>query len=397
MAITVFSFKSSQIFHLIAGPLGRPPSLRLPRHLINANLASAAPVPPICPPSVAATMLRLLLLSAIVLFVTIPLAAPHEGHDDVAAAGSCEVSPDVRIVADYRPGIISVDGHADDWAGVEGSEFSLLPALDPDADKEYTGGKISIKAVHDGNHVFFILQIDGEYAYSQGENQKCPSVALMFQVGENASYHNMGGCKNFRGSCNNMTCRGHEVDIMHLSIGNAIPGRLYGANLVDNSEGTGGDRFGHLVDVYAWNPHCLYLDGKGPSALVEDDSPYSKGGEKGTYYFEFSRPLRTMDRSQQDVQFVIGQTSRVAAAFWYPTGGKPWSKSQHYSASCDWLPLDITAPSSSSSYMTSSNSSWDAATAFSLLLSVLAFCLSVFLGYWVSRSKAVPFTPIDGL
>ncbi|PKU87209.1 uncharacterized protein LOC110097051 [Dendrobium catenatum] len=364
-------------------------------------------------------MLRLFLLSAIVLFVTIPLAAPHEGHDDVAA-GSCEVSPDVRIVADYRPGIITVDGHADDWAGVEGSEFSLLPALDPDADKEYTGGKISIKAVHDGNHVFFILQIDGEYAYSQGENQKCPSVALMFQVGENASYHNMGGCKNLRGSCNNMTCRGHEVDIMHFSIGNAIPGRLYGANLVDNSEGTGGDRFGHLVDVYAWNPHCLYLDGKGPSgnssyaqndwqgawwhsmitthsALVEDDSPYSKGGEKGTYYFEFSRSLRTMDRSQQDVQFVIGQTSRVAAAFWYPTGGKPWSKSQHYSASCDWLPLDITAPSSSSSYMTSSNSSWDAATAFSLLLSVLAFCLSVFLGYWVSRSKAVPFTPIDGL
>ncbi|KAL0927600.1 hypothetical protein M5K25_001788 [Dendrobium thyrsiflorum] len=97
------------------------------------------------------------------------------------------------------------------------------------------------------------------------ENQKCPSVALMFQVGENASYHNMGGCKNLRGSCNNMTCRGHEVDIMHFSIGNAIPGRLYGANLVDNSEGTGGDRFGHLVDVYAWNPHCLYLDGKGPS------------------------------------------------------------------------------------------------------------------------------------
>ncbi|KAL0927598.1 hypothetical protein M5K25_001784 [Dendrobium thyrsiflorum] len=103
-------------------------------------------------------------------------------------------------------------------------------------------------------------------------------------------------------------------------------------------------------------------------------------------------------RFEKDVQFVIGHTSRVAAAFWYPTGGKPWSKSQHYSASCDWLPLDITVPSSSSSsYMTSSNSSWDAATAFSLLLSVLAFCLSVFLGYWVSRSKAVPFTPIDGL
>lgn len=24
-------------------------------------------------------------------------------------------------------------------------------------------------------------------------------------------------------------------------------------------------RFGHLVDLYAWNPHCRYLDGTGPS------------------------------------------------------------------------------------------------------------------------------------
>ncbi|XP_020593358.1 uncharacterized protein LOC110033648 [Phalaenopsis equestris] len=363
-------------------------------------------------------MIRLFLLSTIVLLVTIPLASPHEDHGG-EETGNCEASPDVRIVADYRPGIITVDGHADDWAGVEGFEFSLYPALDPDADKAYAGGKISIKAVHDGNRVFFLLQVDGEYAYSQGANTKCPSVALMFQVGENASYHNMGGCKNLPGSCNHTTCHGHEVDIMHFSIGNAIPGRLYGANLVDNSEGTGGDRFGHLIDVYAWNPHCIYLDGKGPagnssysqndwqgawwhsmitihSGLVEDDSPYSKDGVKGTYYFEFTRPLRTMDRSQQDVQFIIGETSRVAGAFWYPTGGKPWIKNQHYSASCDWLPLDITAPSSSS-YMTSSKSSWDAATAFSLLLSVMAFCLSVFVGYWVSRSKAVPFTPIDRL
>ena len=24
-------------------------------------------------------------------------------------------------------------------------------------------------------------------------------------------------------------------------------------------------RFGHLVDLYAWNPHCRHLDGLGPS------------------------------------------------------------------------------------------------------------------------------------
>ena len=25
------------------------------------------------------------------------------------------------------------------------------------------------------------------------------------------------------------------------------------------------NRFGHLVDLYGWNPHCRYLDGTGPS------------------------------------------------------------------------------------------------------------------------------------
>ena len=52
----------------------------------------------------------------------------------------------------------------------------------------------------------------------------------------------MGGCKEGVSSCTNKTCKGHEVDIMHFSIGSAIPGRLYGGNPVDNREGNGGDR-----------------------------------------------------------------------------------------------------------------------------------------------------------
>lgn len=36
-----------------------------------------------------------------------------------------------------------------------------------------------------------------------------------------------------------------------------------------------------------------------PPGFVDEDSPYASGGQKGTYYFEFSRPLRTMDHIQQ--------------------------------------------------------------------------------------------------
>ncbi|XP_009411626.2 uncharacterized protein LOC103993326 [Musa acuminata AAA Group] len=366
-------------------------------------------------------MLRSLLalvLSAILLSSKIRFGSAHEHHGEVAE-GSCESSPDVRVAAEFRPGVITVDGHADDWTDIEASEFALLPALDFDEDKAYGGGRMSVRAVHDGINVFFMLQVDGEYAYLKGENNRCPSVALMFQVGENATYQNMGGCSDLPGTCTANSCRGHEVDIMHFSIGNAIPGRLYGGNLMDNINGTGKDSFGHLVDTYAWNPHCRYLDGIGPKAntsnarndwqgawwhssitfhsgMVEEDSPYGKDGEKGTYFFEFSRPLRTMDRFQQDVQFTIGQASKVAMAFWYPTSGNPWSKSDHYSASCNWLPLDI-ALASPVSVTRASSGSWDAATAFAMLLSVISLCVAIFIGYRVSSTKDVPFTPIDRL
>ncbi|KAL7235353.1 hypothetical protein ACSBR1_018785 [Camellia fascicularis] len=263
-------------------------------------------------------MLRLLLLLVLFLVSGSTLVDSHKESGD----WSCESDPEARVAAEFSPGLVTLDGHADDWKNVDGFEFSLLPALDPHPDHEYKGGKMIVKALHDGKDVYFMLQVDGDYVYSKGDGTKCPSVALMFQVGESATYHDMGGCKESPTTCNSVSCHGYEVDIMHFSIGNAVPGRLYGGNPIDNKDGTGGDRFGHLVDVYAWNPHCRNLDGISPSGndssaqndwkgawwhdsftthsgFVEEDSPYASAGQKGTYYFEFSRPLRTMDRLQQ--------------------------------------------------------------------------------------------------
>ncbi|XAR58366.1 hypothetical protein NMG60_11013745 [Bertholletia excelsa] len=332
---------------------------------------------------------------------------------------NCDLQSEIRLQAPFMPGIITLDGRVEDWENVDGFEFSLLPALNPDSDEVYKGETMTVKAVHDGNEVFFMLQIGGNYAYSKGENNKCPSVALMFQIGENASYYRMGGCSEEPEKCSNKTCRSHEVDIMHFSIGNAIPGRLYGGNLIDNSAGNGGDRFGHLVDAYAWNPHCRYLDGLGPSGnnsraqndwkgvwwhsslaihsgFVEEDNPYSLQGHKGTYYFEFSRPLRTMDCLQQDVQFTIGKRSNASVSFWYPEDGKPWHGSGHYIIGCDWVPMDFLS-GSPNPLDDQQNSPWSAATAFSLLFSVVAFCLSVFVGHRASQSRDVQFTPVNNL
>lgn len=164
-----------------------------------------------------------------------------------AAHWSCNSNTDIHVQAHFNPGRITLDGQVDDWKDIDGSAFSVLPALDPDADKAYNGGKMTVKASHDGKEVFFMLQVDGDYTYSEGYSNKTASVAFMFQIGENASYHRMGGCEEGPDTCTNKSCKGHEVDLMHFSIGKAIPGRLYGGNPVDNSEGNGGDRTGLVI------------------------------------------------------------------------------------------------------------------------------------------------------
>ncbi|KDP28276.1 hypothetical protein JCGZ_14047 [Jatropha curcas] len=357
-------------------------------------------------------MVRALLVLLVLGSVLIGWASSHQESGD----WSCESDEEIRVQADFRPGIITLDGRADDWKDIDGFEFALLPALDPDDDKEYKNGKMTVKALHDGRDVFFLLQVDGEYAYTKGNNKKCPSVALMFPIGDHATYHNMGGCKEEPSSCTSKTCKGHEVDIMHFSIGNAIPGRLYGGNPIDNRDGNGGDRFGHLVDLYAWNPHCRYVDGLGPSGndssaqndwkgawwhttfsdktgFVEEESPYASDGQKGTYFFEFSRTLRTMDRLQQDAQFTISGSSKIAVAFWYPVDGNPWYASGHYSVNCEWVPLDF-SPGGSTLTASSPGSSGETISVFALLIAVVSICFSIFLGYKVARPNTVNFTPM---
>ncbi|XP_039036748.1 uncharacterized protein LOC120173740 [Hibiscus syriacus] len=241
----------------------------------------------------------------------------------------------------------------------------------------------------------------------------------MFRIGDGATYHNMGGFKEQSGSCTKKTCKGHEVDIMHFSIGSAVPGRLYGGNLIGNTNGTGGDSFGHLVDVYAWNPHCRYLDGMGPagndssaqnnwkgawwhssfidnSGFVEEDNPYSTGGQTGTYYFGFTRPLRTMDRLQQDIQFTIDGLSKMSVAFWYPVDGNSWVGSGHYTINCDWVPLYI---ASGGSMLTESapSSTSDATSSFAFLFSIASLCIALFVAYQVRRPSSISFTQIENL
>ena len=67
-------------------------------------------------------------------------------HEESGPWG-CDPDPEKRVGAEFRPGLITLDGHADDWEDIDGFEFSLLPALDPDQENEFKGGKMTVKVL----------------------------------------------------------------------------------------------------------------------------------------------------------------------------------------------------------------------------------------------------------
>jgi hypothetical protein len=345
---------------------------------------------------------------------------PHvRSHGDTGSTGEpCLRNVGVKLQAAFVPGIITVDGLPGDWSSMPGNSFQLNPALTDDGANAYPGGSMEIKVAHDGHDIFFLVQVPGAYMFNAND-ENMAAMALLFPIGDDATYHNMGGCPEPTGVCNSTNCFGHEVDLMQFELSLAIPGRLYGGNLADSINGTGQDSFGKLDDGYAFNPHCRSYDGATPSGavtggglnnwrgswthsttdttygLVAADSPYGALDGPGTYTFEYARPLRTNDVLQQDAQFTIGSTHGMAAAFWFPTGpSSGWQPYQHYSASCDWLQLEIISGASSS---LSTSRSVSVLSTVSLLISLVSLAVAVAAGWWIRQStgRRVSFNPIS--
>jgi hypothetical protein len=60
----------------------------------------------------------------------------------------------------------------------------------------------------------------------------------------------------------------------------------------------------------------IALAAPGQSTFTWGNSPFGVNGSAGDYIYEFSRPLITTDRLQQDVQLTIGEVHRFGAALW---------------------------------------------------------------------------------
>ncbi|KAI4301524.1 hypothetical protein L6164_034794 [Bauhinia variegata] len=93
-------------------------------------------------------MLRILL----VLFLLVSASIGGVNSHQESGEWRCDSNSEIGVLAEFKPGLITLDGHADDWKDIDGFEFPLLPALDPDAENEYEAGKMTVK-------VFFLFHI----------------------------------------------------------------------------------------------------------------------------------------------------------------------------------------------------------------------------------------------
>ena len=97
----------------------------------------------------------------------------------------------------------------------------------------------------------------------------------------------------------------------------------------------GNDAACNFDDEWATDPET-HDDDVGPGAensllgVFSHSNPVEDGD--GTWYFEMRRPLQTGD--PMDAQFVVGETTRLALAYWDPDAGQNgWGRRNHVQSS----------------------------------------------------------------
>jgi DMSO reductase family type II enzyme heme b subunit len=234
------------------------------------------------------------------------------------------VSADVALTSQEHTGI-TIDGLTGDWAGVPGTTITLVRPYAPD--QRLVDG-MEIHTAYDDSNIYFLITISDDFDYNVTDHHNSAAIAVLFAIDETATPE-MGGGEG-------------SVDIWHweLDLG---PGVLSGYNLL-----SGNDPAGNLDDEYALSVFDRHDDATANEVYgAWSHTDMSEVGAEGQWIFELKRSLKTSDELNQDVQFDIGETFKVAVAYWdADEKGEPgvkygWSAAGHYSTCTDPDTLDF--------------------------------------------------------
>jgi hypothetical protein len=254
----------------------------------------------------------------------------------------------------------TIDSDLSEWADVEGISTPIVAITG----QEYEANAV-YKCMYDDTHIFFALDIPGDYRFNATDNTQCAAIATMLKIGSSATFLNMGGCPDAISGCDDGvpdTCMDYRVDIgAHWQLGGTEQGVTYPISVVADAAvdtRSGNDPLAsNKDDEYAVSSFCRFDDddanaGNEWAGAWAHTNPTI--GESGNYIFELSRLLKT-DSTLTDGQLEAGGSYSFGVAFWDPFETEAgWLDAGHYVTGCanKWIDLElgpVTAPTSSPS------------------------------------------------
>jgi hypothetical protein len=252
----------------------------------------------------------------------------------------------------------TIDSDLSEWADVTGISSPIIMITG----EVYPHGNAEYKCMYDDTHIFFALDIPGDYRLNATDAHQSAAIATMLKIGSSASYADMGGCPDAIDGCADGvpdSCLDYRVDIgAHWELNGAEQAFKHPINVVADGDTvtvrTGNDPLSsNKDDEYAVSSMCRFDDddanaGNEWAGAWTHTNPII--GESGNYIFELSRLLKT-DSSLTDGQLEAGGMYEFGVAFWDPyeleTG---WTDSGHYITGCanKWIDLELATNSSTS-------------------------------------------------
>jgi len=225
---------------------------------------------------------------------------------------------------------IVVDGDASDWSSIVGLDLTLEPI----PGEEWDTKPATLKIAYDADNVYVLFEVDDDFDWTAEDAHLSPGVGVQWAI-DSAAASAMGAEEPDR-----ETSLG-TVDIWHWEIECGL-GEESGGAISGPGDGNdpGNDDACNLDDEWSTTPENREDDngsGAENSLLGAFSHSDPTAGSDGTYVFEMSRPLQTGDA--QDAQFTVGETARVAAAYWDPDNSPDgWTDAEHVqSANQGWI------------------------------------------------------------
>jgi len=229
---------------------------------------------------------------------------------------------------------ITVDGDPSDWESVPGLDMTLTAI----SDERFPSIDSTLKVAHDSDYIYVLLTVEDDYNWNPDDNKLSPANAIQWAIDTDAG-EAMGATDEER------EVSLGAVDIWHWEL-DCAAGTENGGAVAGPGEGKdpGNDAACNLDDEFS----VTVEDREDDNGVGAENSLFGVWtstamvvDEQGTWIFEMRRPLDTGD--EQDAQFEVGSSARVAVAYWDPdTGPEGWKDETHVQSSNQgWITVNF--------------------------------------------------------